>query len=139
MAGRKWMCRFILALVMSGGGTAALAQGDAAGPTFGTPEQQQGLIAGICLSQLNIGETGCACLAARAMTDLDEPQRTYLIMTVVQPPVAERLPTASSEPDIKAIATFLETAGQDCAAASAAPAQEGGTTAEPQPQEGEAQ
>ncbi len=66
----------------------------AAESAFGPPERQQAMIAGICQTQLAIGEAGCRCLAERAMGELSDPQREYLIMTVVQPPVAERLPMA---------------------------------------------
>jgi hypothetical protein len=45
-------------------------------------------------------------------------------MTVVQPPAAERMPMAGSQPDLKAIALFIEAAQKDCAgSAPAAPPQ----------------
>jgi hypothetical protein len=91
------------------------AWGQTSDSAFGAPEQEQGMIAGICLSQLTIGEKPCACLAERAMSELDDEQRQYLIMTVVQPPAAERLPIARSQPDLAAIATFIETARTECA------------------------
>jgi hypothetical protein len=47
-------------------------------------------------------------------------QRQYLIMTVVQPPAAERLPIARSQPDLAAIANFIDTARTECADAPAA-------------------
>lgn len=96
---------------------------------FGSPEQQRTMIAGICQTQLSIGEAGCRCLAERAIGELSDPQREYLIMTVVQPPVAERLPMARSQADLGVIATFIDSAREECPAVPA-PAAE--------PQEGEA-
>jgi hypothetical protein len=46
-------------------------------------------------------------------------------MTVVQPPVAERMPMASSQPDLKTIALFIEAATKDCAGPPAAAAPSG--------------
>jgi hypothetical protein len=102
-------------------------------PAFGTKAQEQVLIANICGTQLAaLGAAGCVCLAEAAMTGLDDPQREYLILSVVQPPAADRTPTARSQADLKTIATFLDKAGKDCAApagsepavpAPAAPAQ----------------
>lgn len=90
-------------------------------PIFGTPDDQRDQIAGICTTQLAIGEGGCACLAGRAMVELDDPQREYLIMSVVQPPVAERLAVARSQADMVAIFTFLDAARQECATVGGAP------------------
>ena len=83
---------------------------------------QQNLIAGICGSQVPLNAEGCACFAERAMTELDEPQRAYLILTVIQPPAAERHEMARSQPDLKTIALFIEGALKACAAAGGAPA-----------------
>ena len=91
---------------------------------FGSPERQQNMIAGICQTQLTIGEAGCFCLAERAMAELSDPQRDYLILTVVQPPAAERSPMARSQDDLRVIAGFIETARQECAAAPGTPATE---------------
>ena len=92
---------------------------------FGSPERQQNMIAGICQTQLTIGEAGCLCLAERAIVGLNDAQRDYLILTVVQPPAAEQSPMARSQSDLRAIATFIDTARQECAAAApGAPATE---------------
>ena len=86
-------------------------------PPFGTPAQEEVLIANICGTQIKgLGQAGCACLAKEAMTALDDPQREYLILSVVQPPAADRTPTARSQADLQRIALFLQDAGKDCAA-----------------------
>ena len=81
---------------------------------FGTPEDQKNLIAGLCSVQLDIGPAGCTCLAERSLTELDEPQRSYLILSVVQPPAAERLPVAKSKEQLATIFGFLEKASGEC-------------------------
>jgi hypothetical protein len=96
---------------------------------FGTPEDQKNLIAGLCSVQLNIGPAGCTCLAERALTELDEPQRSYLIMSVVQPPAAERLPIAKSKEQLATIFGFLEKASGEC--------RQGAPAAPPAPAAGE--
>lgn len=87
---------------------------------FGTPAEQQGLIANICGTQLApLGAAGCACLAERAMTELDQPQRDYLILSVVQPQAADRTDTARSQADLKVIASFISDAQTACSGAGA--------------------
>jgi hypothetical protein len=87
--------------------------------SFGSPEDQRNLIAGICGTQLNIGPEACTCLADRAMTELDEPQRTYLILSAVQPATAETLPIAGLPEQLALIFGFLEKAGTECRDAAA--------------------
>ena len=87
----------------------------AAQNSFGTPAEQQGLIANICGTQLApLGAAGCACLAERAMIELDQPQRDYLILSVVQPQAADRTDTARSPAELKVIATFIREAQTAC-------------------------
>jgi hypothetical protein len=93
----------------------ALAQSDA-------KIDQQNLIAGICGTQVPLNGEGCACFAERAMAELDEPQHAYLILTVVQPPAAERHEMARSHADLKTIAGFIQGALKSCAAGGTAPA-----------------
>ena len=107
--------------------TAVLTVTAAAESQFGSPDQQRTIIAGICQTQLTIGEAGCFCLAERSIGELSDPQREYLIMTVLQPPVAERMGTARSEADLKVIAAFIESARTACAA-PAEPGQGGSAT-----------
>jgi hypothetical protein len=85
---------------------------------MGTPEDQKNIIAGICGTQIPLSPQGCLCFAERAMSELNGPQRAYLILTVTQPPAAERLEIARSAEDIKTIALFIDTAQKGCAAAS---------------------
>jgi hypothetical protein len=92
----------------------AATTGVAQETSFGSPEDQRHLIAGLCGTQLDIGPDGCSCLADRAMAELDDPQRTYLILSVVQPPAAERLPIAGSHDQLALIFGFLEKASADC-------------------------
>ena len=94
---------------------------------LGTPSDQKNLIAGICATQLaDLGATGCTCLAERALNELDEPQRAYLILSVVQPPAAERLPIASQQEELAKIFTFLGDSHTACATPAAPPAASGG-------------
>ena len=99
---------------------------------FGTEEDQQNLIAGICSTQLDIGPAGCVCLAERSMAELDEGQRGYLILSAVQPPAADRLPIARDQAQLAFIFQFLERASGECRAAGGAPADL--PEAEPAPQ-----
>ena len=102
---------------------ATLVSGSALAQSTIAVEQQQGMIAGICLGQLALGEEACGCLAERAMTGLDDAQRDYLLLTVVNPPLAESSPIATSQAELAAIFTFLEEASAACtAAATPAPA-----------------
>lgn len=91
---------------------------------FGGGAEEQRLIGDICGTQLPaLGGPGCACVAKSAMTALDQPQRNYLILSVVQPQAADRTAAAKSAGDLQAIAAFIEKAGKDCAApGGAAPA-----------------
>jgi hypothetical protein len=109
MVWKRWATALILSAVALTGSAAAETQ-------FGSPDQQRVLIAGICQTQLTIGEAGCLCLAERSIGELSDPQREYLIMTAIQPPVAERMAMARSQADLKVIAGFIESARTACAA-----------------------
>jgi len=94
-------------------------------------EDQRNLISGICTTQLtDLGASGCTCLAERALTELDENQRAYLILSVVQPDAAEKMPIAKSKDELAAIFNFLGTAHTACGKPGAAPAQNGAATPE---------
>jgi hypothetical protein len=82
---------------------------------FGTKEDERNIIASICGTQVQLTPAGCVCFAEHAMTDLDTNQRAYLILTVVQPPAAERLDIAKSQDSLKAIFQFIEGAQKTCA------------------------
>jgi len=104
--------RWAAAIVVS---AAALTATAAAETQFGSPDEQRAIIAGICQTQLTIGEAGCLCLAQRSIGELSDPQREYLIMTVLQPPVAERMAMARSQADLQVIGAFIESARTACA------------------------
>ena len=55
----------------------------------GPKEDERNLVAGICTTQLAIGDAACSCLADRAINELDQEQLNYLILSVVQPQAAE--------------------------------------------------
>jgi hypothetical protein len=90
---------------------------------FGKPEEVQALIGSICTTQMpNLGVPACQCLAERAMRELDEARRSYLVLSVVDPVAAERNPMAKSQPDQQAIASFLAAAAESCSASAPNPA-----------------
>jgi hypothetical protein len=99
----------------------------AAGTDFGTKADEQNIIAGICGTQISLDAAGCTCFAEHAMTELDDPQRAYLILTVVQPPAAERLDVARSQEDLKTIFRFIESAQKTCTTSGVAPGDAGAT------------
>jgi hypothetical protein len=98
---------------------------------MGTPEDQKNIIAGICGTQIPLSPQGCLCFAERAMTELNDPQRAYLILTVIQPPAAERSEIARSQEDLRTIALFIDAAQKGCAGGEAPgqPPAEGGAAA----------
>jgi hypothetical protein len=123
----------IVALLSAYGPAAAAEAGK------GPKEDERNLIAGICTTQLAIGDAACSCLADRAINELDQEQLNYLILSVVQPQTAEGSNVAKSQQSLASIFTFLEAARQDCVAAAAppaAPAPDAGATGEP-PAEGD--
>ena len=103
----------------------------AAETPFGTYADEQNIIAAICVGQLNISHAACACLAERAMQELNDAQREYLVMTVVQPPSAEKLEIAQSKTDMQTIFTFLGMAQQSCVASTAETPPQSGAQATP--------
>ena len=90
-----------------------------------TPAVSQGLddasqrarLAQACGNELSISEAGCVCLAGRAMDELSELQRDYLLATAIAPSAAERMRKDVSQDDIRVLATFLATAERECEAA----------------------
>ena len=97
---------------------------------LGSPQDQKNIIAGICATQLkDLDAAGCSCLAERSLTELDDPQRAYLILSVVQPPAAERLPIASQQEELAKIFTFLGDTHTACATPGAPAAAPGGEAA----------
>lgn len=85
-------------------------------------EDQRNLISGLCTTQLaDLGASGCTCLAGRALDELNDDQRAYLILSVVQPQAAEKMPIAQSKEELAAIFNFLGTAHTACSAAAVKP------------------
>jgi hypothetical protein len=95
----------------------------AAESAYGPKEDQRNLIAGICSTQLALDAAACSCLADRAINELNDAQLNYLILSVVQPPVAAGTDIGKSQAELGTIFTFLEAARRDCAAADAPPVQ----------------
>lgn len=91
-------------------------------------DNQIEMIAGLCGVQMKeMTPAACTCLATQAMTALSDPQRDYLIASVVAPPVADRMlkDRRVGESDQKIIFTFLNTTSDACASGTFAPAPEG--------------
>ena len=124
MGGKTWAFATIAS-------AAALSGAAAAETSFGSPDQQRAMIAGICQTQLTIGEAGCRCLAERSIGELSNPQREYLIMTVIQPPAAQRMPMARSQADLQTIAAFIDSARTACAGPEEAGKEPTGSAASP--------
>jgi hypothetical protein len=97
------------------------AAAGAAESAYGPKEDQRNLIAGICQTQLAIGQGACSCLADRAINELDDAQLNYLILSVVQPPAAANTEIGKSQAELGTIFTFLEAARRDCVAEAAPP------------------
>ncbi|MDQ3559474.1 MAG: hypothetical protein M3453_09880 [Pseudomonadota bacterium] len=91
----------------------------ASGPAFaqGADEAiQRTRLAEACGIELKLSEAGCRCLADRAVADLNNLQRDYLLATAVAPRAAERMRASISQQDIHVLATFLAAAEQECSA-----------------------
>ena len=73
-------------------------------------------IAEACGVEMKLSAAGCRCLADRALTDLSDLQREYLLATAISPSAAERMRGQVSQDDIQILAKFLASAGQECSA-----------------------
>ncbi len=71
-------------------------------------------LAQACGIELNLSEAGCRCLAERAMTDLNNLQRDYLLATAIAPRAADSIGRSISPDDIQVLARFLVAAEQEC-------------------------
>jgi hypothetical protein len=80
----------------------------------GTEADQKNLIAGLCTTQLDLDAAGCSCVAERSLTELNDDQRAYLVLSVVQPEAAEKMPIAKSKDELAAIFNFLGAAHTAC-------------------------
>jgi hypothetical protein len=88
----------------------------------GTKVDQRTVIAGLCTTQLDLDAAGCTCVAERSLTELNDDQRAYLVLSVVQPQAAEKMPIAQSKEELAAIFNFLGAAHDGCKS-GAVPAQ----------------
>lgn len=82
-------------------------------------DNQVELIKGLCGIQIkDMSQPACGCLAEAALDDLSDPQRDYLIASVIAPPVSDRMigDGRVTETDQKAIFSFLESKSQSCKA-----------------------
>ena len=75
---------------------------------------QKARIAEACGVELKLSEAGCGCVSDRAMSDLSDVQREYLLATAVAPSAAARMRGRVSNDDIQVLAKFLATAAQEC-------------------------
>ena len=67
-----------------------------------------------CGVELKLSDAGCSCLGDRAMSDLTDIQREYLLATAIAPSAAGRMRDKVSPDDIQVLAKFLATAEQEC-------------------------
>lgn len=87
-------------------------------PKVGDKNTQIELITGLCGIQMKeMSKEGCHCLAEQTLTGLSDPQRDYLIATVVAPPVADRMLADGrvGQPDQKVIFDFISATADSCA------------------------
>jgi hypothetical protein len=108
---------------------ACAASACAEGAAGNNADDQRNLISGLCTTQLtDLGASGCTCLAERALSELDENQRAYLIVSIVQPDAAEKMPIAKSKDELAAIFNFLGAAHNACVKPGASPVDSGAAT-----------
>lgn len=87
-------------------------------PRAGDKATQVELITGLCGIQMKqMTPPACHCLAEQTLTGLSDPQRDYLIATVVSPPVADRMLADQrvGKVDQEAIFAFLTVTSDACA------------------------
>jgi hypothetical protein len=90
-------------------------------PRAGDKATQVELITGLCAIQMKqMSQPACHCLAEQTLTSLSDPQRDYLIATVVSPPVADRMLADNrvGKVDQEAIFAFLTVTSDACATGS---------------------
>ena len=86
-------------------------------PRIGNKDTQIQLISGLCGIQMKeMSPLACHCLAEQTLTGLSDPQRDYLIATVVAPPVADRMLADGrvGQPDQKVIFDFISATAESC-------------------------
>ncbi|KQT47548.1 hypothetical protein ASG43_10730 [Aureimonas sp. Leaf454] len=114
----------------SGGAMAPAAGAATAEKTFPIPRagdtaQQVELITGLCGVQMkDMKPESCKCLAEQSLTNLSDPQRDYLIATVVSPPAADRMLADGrvGQPDQQVISSFIDKTADACSTGTYKPA-----------------
>lgn len=117
----------------AGSATSAAGPGTAESERSATPSNEVGekfelprvsgdnqieMIAGLCGVQIKaMTPAACTCLATEAMSELSDPQRDYLIASVVAPPVADRMlkDRRVGDADQTTIFAFLNETADACA------------------------
>ena len=97
-------------------------------PRVGNDNQVE-MITGICGVQMKgMSTASCTCLAEKALTTLSDPQRDYLIASVVAPPVSDRMLKDGrvGDADQKLIFAFLNKTSTECTASTGGSAPAGG-------------
>ncbi|MER0239618.1 hypothetical protein [Fulvimarina sp. MAC8] len=82
-------------------------------------DNQVELITGLCGIQMKeMSKPACGCLAEASLDELSDPQRDYLIASVVAPPVSDRMigDGRVTEADQKEIFAFLQSSSESCKA-----------------------
>lgn len=138
----------------AGSATSAAGSGTVKGERSATPSNEVGekfelprvsgdnqieMIAGLCGVQMKeMTPAACTCLATEAMSELSDPQRDYLIASVVAPPVADRMlkDRRVGDSDQTTIFAFLNTTSDKCAA-DAALKEKGPTSSQDKPSSSE--
>ena len=68
-----------------------------------------------CETQLQLGPSGCGCIADRAETDLDEQQRQWLVFSVTDhTTAAQQLQMRMTQEQLFEIGNFMATVPADC-------------------------
>jgi hypothetical protein len=94
-------------------------------PKAGGKDNQIEMITGLCGVQMKtMNPKSCHCLAEQSLTNLTDPQRDYLIASVVSPPVADRMlgDGRVGQPDQQVIASFIDKTSDACATGTFTPA-----------------
>jgi hypothetical protein len=72
-----------------------------------SPPDQKTQLADLCLKELDIGTSACACFADHSLAELDDNQRTFLILSATDAEAAKKMPLANSTEDVNAVALFI--------------------------------
>jgi hypothetical protein len=94
---------------------AAILAVSAPPPAQAVEESMQRIrLAEACGKEMTLSAAGCQCLTDRAIAELNDVQRDYLLATSVAPSAAERMRDQVSQADIQILGKFLAAAAQEC-------------------------